>query len=125
MQNVFAAFDDAQGAQRAADRLVANGFAAESVHLHGRGVPPRNAAGLTLDEYASGGFFGNIGELLDELFESPQAPQEAETYDDVVRQEAVGLSVCTGDEADARRAETLLAASGAMSVKRIGPGAAA
>ena len=71
MQTILARFPDRAAAQLAADRLVTAGFAAEGVHLHQRGKPPRNAAGLEFDEYASGGFFANFLALLDGLLETP------------------------------------------------------
>lgn len=120
MQTILARFPDRAAAQRAAERLVDAGFRSEGIHVHQRGTPPRNAAGLEFDEYASGGFFTNALALLDDLFDKRPAPNEAETYADVIRQEGVGVSVGVDSEGRAEEAERVLSAAGAMKMTRHG-----
>ncbi|NUZ04266.1 hypothetical protein [Piscinibacter koreensis] len=120
MQTILARFPDRTAAEAAAERLVEAGFRREGVHLHQRGRPPRNAAGLEFDEYASGGFFSNFLALLDGLLETPPAPNEAETYADVIREEGVGVSVGVESEGRAEEAERVLQAAGAMKMTRHG-----
>jgi len=120
MDMVISAFNDASAAQRAATRLVDSGFAAQSVHLHRHGVPAENAAGLKVDEYATGGLVSNVLSLLDGIFDTAKPPQEAQSYDDAVRrEEGIGVSVSVDSEADAARAETILSEAGATKVSRL------
>jgi hypothetical protein len=116
MQAVISRFDDAEAAQRAARRLADAGFPADRLHLHQQGMPPRNAMGVKLDEYVTGGFITGVLSLLDELLDRPVEPDKAETYDDVVRREGVGLSVTVDDAEQAQRVEALLAECGAANI---------
>ena len=118
MQTIVATFDSRADAQHAAERLVGAGFAAGRVHLHEQDTPPRNADGVTADEYASGGFFTNFKGLLDGLFDARQRDRDADSYAELVRREGVGLTVDVESEADAQRAEALLGDCAAMEVAR-------
>jgi hypothetical protein len=119
MSNVIAAsFSDASAARAAAERLVQGGFAAARVHVHEKGQRPRNAEGIELDEALSGGFFSNMLGLLDGLFDAPKRPNEARTFDEVVRRESAGLTVMVENDAEAQRARSLLEAAGAFGLDR-------
>lgn len=120
MDMVISAFNDMAAAQRAADRLVESGFAAQSIHLHRHGLPAQNAAGVKVDEYTTGGLVSNVLSLLDGIFETPKPPQEADSYSDVVqREEGLGVSVGVDNDADAGRVESILSACGATKVSRL------
>jgi hypothetical protein len=124
MQVVIASsFPDVATAQAAADELVRSGFPAEHVHLHEKGTPPRNATGIRIDEYATGGMFSGVLSLLDGIFKAPKQPDEASTYVDVVRQEGVGLSVVVAADEEAQHVEAALRSAGAMKVARQAAGA--
>ena len=86
------------------------------MHLHEQGAPVRNATGIRIDEYATGGLFSNLLGLLDGLFKAPKQADEARTYVDLVQHEAVGLSVIAASDEEAQRAEAALRGAGAMQV---------
>jgi hypothetical protein len=120
MDMVISAFNDVAAAQRAADRLVESGFAAQSIHLHRHGLPAQNAAGVKVDEYTTGGLVSNVLSLLDGIFDTAKPPQQADSYTDVVkREEGLGVSVRVDNDADAGRAESILSACGATKVSRL------
>jgi hypothetical protein len=115
---VSSSFADLPGALAAAERLVQHGFAPDRVHLHERGTRPRNATGIEIDEYATGGMVSNLLGLLDGIFNAKPQPDEAANYKEVVEQEGVGLSVLVADEGEAERARASLEANGGMDVTR-------
>jgi hypothetical protein len=117
MSTIVALFTDDAAAARAAARVVDSGVAPSAVHLHRQGQPPRNAAGVVVDEYASGGFFTNFLSLLDGLLQTRREPQVAASYADVVRHEGVAVSVDCSSES-AARSEALLRDAGAVNVAR-------
>ena len=106
---VVATFADRASAQIAVDALTRDGIPSSAIHLHEKGAEPRNATGVVLDEYASGGFFTNFTHLLDDLL---GAPHQSPTYEDLVRFEGVAVSVqVASDQAD--RVEARLREEGA------------
>jgi hypothetical protein len=115
---VLALYDDREAAQRAADVLAAGGVPLASIHVHEHGAPPRNAAGLTLDEYATGGFFANFSQLLTGLLGARAPAGNATSYDEVVKFEGAALTVDAADADEARSLEAQLRASGATKVAR-------
>ena len=120
MDMVISAFNDVAPAQRAADRLVESGIAAHAIHLHRHGLPAQNAAGVKVDEYATGGLVSNVLSLLDGIFDTAKPPEKADSYTDVVeREEGLGVSVGVDNDADAARAEAILSACGATKVSRL------
>jgi len=115
-RTLVALFADAAGAQRAADDVVRGGMAAAKVHLHQRGKPPRNAAGIVADEYLTGGFFANFASLLGGLLNAPPASDQASTYADVLAAEGAAVSVEVNDEEEAGLVEATLRQAGATKV---------
>ncbi len=85
------------------DRLLQAGVPRTGIRLHPNTPTSRNAAILTVDELASGGFIGNMRALLDGLLDHHPADGYAETYADVVRSAGTLLSIELGDEAQARQ----------------------
>src|SRR6185437_8306253 len=67
MNTIVSAFDNRAAAHAAADRLIADGFAADTVQLHDHASAVRNVAALETDELASGGFFTNLLGLFEQL----------------------------------------------------------
>ena len=117
MHTLISAFADEATARRAAERLRSSGV--RDVQLHTRGQPASNATAIRVDEYLTGGGFSNLRGLLDQLFATPEPPDKAESYVDVVQREGVGLSVDVADAAEAQCVEALLQAEGAMKVARL------
>jgi hypothetical protein len=115
-RTVVAVFGDREAAQRAADALVASGVAAERVHLHEHGAPPRNSAGIVADEYLTGGFFSNFVHLFNDLLGSPLPERTAASYADVVAYEGAAVSVEANDAAQAALVEKTLKQAEALKV---------
>jgi hypothetical protein len=111
MVTVVSSFADRQGARRAADALVQQGFAPESIRLHAQ-PEPANSAAVKIDEVATGGFVHNFHNLLDGLFNTDSFRDEAAHYGDVVRQGGVVLAVDAADEAQASAAMAVLERAG-------------
>ena len=112
-RTVVATFASRDAAERAVEILVRSGLAATDVHVHEQGLRPRNAAGVTLDEFATGGFFTNFGHLLDGLL---GAPRSSPSYEELVRFEGVAVSAQTVQNEDAERIEALMRDAGALRV---------
>ena len=110
---VVATFADRAAAQGAIDALTHAGVAAPDIHLHEKGLKPRNASGTVFDEYASGGFFTNFTHLLDGLLGTPHRQP---SYEDVVQFEGVAVSVQVASLDEAARIETRLHEAGAHKV---------
>jgi hypothetical protein len=110
---VVAVFADASAARSAADALVRSGISPADVHLHEKGMTPRNASGVLLDEYATGGFFTNFAHLLDGLLGAPRA---SPSYEEIVQFEGSAVSVQVHGSDEAVRVEKELRAAGARKV---------
>lgn len=119
MITVVSAFADRSSALNAANRLVASGFAPSSVRSHDHASAARNAAGLELDELATGGFASNLVDLFNHLLGSSAAEGDAASYADVVRREGTLVSVRVAAAADAARARDVLCAAGAKVVSTL------
>jgi hypothetical protein len=111
---IVAAFADRGVAQQAVARLVASGVDADSVHLHEKGMKPRNAGGVVIDEYATGGFFTNFVHLLDGLLDTPR---QSPSYEELVQFEGIVVSVQAIGEDRVRQVEAELSAAGAQRVR--------
>ena len=97
---VVASFSNRDVAHRALYSLRQSGVPSADVHLHEKGMQPRNADGVMLDEYATGGFFTNFAHLLDGLMGTPR---KSPSYDELVQFEGVVVSVqVTGEDAIAQ-----------------------
>ena len=117
-QTIVAIYPDRAAAQRAADELVASGIPATRVHVHEHAAPPRNAAGIKADEYATGGFFANFAKLLSGLLDAKVPVGDVTSYDELVKFEGAALTV---DEVVADQSlsiEKRLLAGGATKVAR-------
>lgn len=111
---VVATFADTAAAQRAVDTLTRSGIPSADVHLHEKGMRPRSASGVMLDEYATGGFFTSVGHLLDDLM---GIPRRSPSYEDLVQFEGVAVSVRTDKGSEqVERIEALLRDAGAQKV---------
>ena len=110
---VVAAFRDRQAAERAFEQVRSSGLAVRDVRLHASTSDVTNANAIVADEVASGGFFSNAVELLDELLRTAHSADEAGDYDELVRREATLVSVHVDDAADAERIRALLESAGA------------
>jgi hypothetical protein len=117
MSTVVALFAEEGVATKVAEQLLQSGIPAGAVHVHRQGNAPRNASGVTVDEYATGGFFTNFVGLLDDLLGTHRQPGEARSYADVVRFEGAAVSV-QGTYEEANRATELLRAAGARKLLR-------
>lgn len=117
MNTIVAIFASAAEADQAVQRLLNAGVPGSDIHLHEKGRPARNAAGVVADEYMTGGFFANFMGLLDGLLEARRDPNVATSYADVVQHEGVALSVETA-AARAPDIEALLRSQGASKVSR-------
>jgi hypothetical protein len=113
---VVATFADRTSAHNAVDTLSRHGIAATDLHLHEKGMQPRNAAGTLLDEYATGGFFTNFAHLLDGLLDTPR---RSPSYEELVQFEGIAVSVQVADSDQAAAVEAQLRQAGAQ---RIGSG---
>ncbi|MBV9891906.1 MAG: hypothetical protein JO090_13605 [Rhizobacter sp.] len=111
---VVAAFQDRAAAERALERLRSSGLAIRDVRLHTTTSDVTNADALATDEVASGGFFSNAVELLDELLGTPRAKDEAADYVELVRREATLVSVHVESTEAAEQACALLQSEGAV-----------
>ncbi len=111
---VVAAFADRGAAERALERLRSSGLALRDVRLHATTSDTINADALTTDEVASGGFFSNAVELLDQLLGTPRGDDEAADYVELVRREATLVSVHVDSTEDAEQARALLQSEGAL-----------
>lgn len=111
---VVAVFADRRAAQGAVDALIEGSVPAGDVHIHEKGMQPRNAGGVVLDEYATGGFFTNFAHLLDGLMGTPR---RSPSYEELVQFEGVVVSVqVTGEDAVAQ-VEARLRAAGAQNMR--------
>ena len=113
---VVATFADRDAAQRAVASLTRDEIAPAKVHLHEKGLRPRNASGVLVDEYASGGFFTNFARLLDGLMNTPH---QSPSYEELVQFEGIAVSVETESSEQAERVEAQLRSAGA---ERVGSG---
>lgn len=116
---VAALYDDRAAAQRGADALLASGVPLAKIRIHDHGPAPRNEAILTADEYATGGFFANFGQLITGLFDTPLPPGDASSYDEVVRRDGAVVMVDAADAAEAASLEARLRDSGASQIGRL------
>lgn len=119
LNTIVSAFENPVEAHAAADRLTANGFAADSVQLHDHASLVRNAAALETDELASGGFFTNLLGLFEQLLGTARPPGEADSYSEMVRREGTLLTLHVATAADAQRAREVLQAAGAKIVSSL------
>jgi hypothetical protein len=110
---VVATFADLANAQIGVDALTRDGISSTAIHLHEKGATPRNAAGVVLDEYASGGFFTNFAHLLDDLLGTPH---QSPSYEEVVQFEGVVVSVQGLARAQVGQVEARLRNAGAQNV---------
>jgi hypothetical protein len=117
-QTVVAVFGDRDAAQRAADAVIATGVAAAQVHIHERGVAPRNAAGIVADEYLTGGFFSNFVRLFNGLLGGKPPERTAQSYAELVAFEGAAVSVDASDAAQAAALEITLRQADALRVAR-------
>jgi hypothetical protein len=117
MSTIVALFDEENAASWAADELLRAGVPAGALHVHRRGQPPRNASGVIVDEYATGGFFTSFRDLLDGLLETGRAPGTAASYAELVRFEGAAVSV-DGKSVEVARAADVLRKAGARKVSR-------
>jgi hypothetical protein len=118
MVTVVSSFADRPGARRAADALVQQGFAPDSIRLHAQ-PEPANSTAVKIDEVATGGFVHNFQNLLDGLFNTDSFRDEAAHYGDVVRQGGIVLAVEAADAAQARAAITVLERTGGASPRSV------
>jgi hypothetical protein len=116
---VVAAFPDRASARAAADSLSQSGIAGIEVRLHPRAVPVTNALEVEVDELATGGFFGNFVELLDELLDVHPPETKAVTYDEKVRKEGTLVAVRVPSAQDAERVSAALQERGATRISRL------
>ncbi|HZV92174.1 MAG TPA: hypothetical protein VFF72_03100 [Caldimonas sp.] len=119
MNTIVSAFDNRAAAHAAADRLIADGFAADTVQLHDHASAVRNVAALETDELASGGFFTNLLGLFEQLLGTAPPPGDAGSYAEMVRREGTLLTLHVTVAADAQRARDLLHAAGAKIVSSL------
>jgi hypothetical protein len=117
-QNIVAMYPDRAAAQHAADELVASGVPATRLHVHERAAAPRNAAGIKVDEYATGGFFANFAKLLSGLLDAKVPVGTATSYDELVQFEGAALTVDDVGSDQALSIEKRLLAGGATKVAR-------
>ena len=110
---VVATFPDRASAQAAVDTLARHGIASTDLHLHEKGMKPRNADGTLLDEYATGGFFTNFAHLLDDLLDTPH---RSPSYEELVQFEGIAVSAQVADSDKAKAVEAWLRAAGAQKV---------
>ena len=109
-----AAFQDRAAAQRAIDRLRSSGLEVRDVRLHTTTSDAINANALATDEVASGGFFRNAHEQLDQLLDTPRGDDEAADYDELVRREATLVTVHVDSADVAQQVCSLLQSQGAL-----------
>ena len=119
MTHVVSVFHGRPEADAAARRLTEAGVPADHVHVQPRARTPTNETSIQVDEYAAGGFFHDIGKLLDGLLGQRPPPDEAATYDDAVRMAAeVAVIVDADSPVEIERAEAILREAGAEHVVR-------
>jgi hypothetical protein len=115
---VVAAFRDRSGAESALERLRGSGLPTREPRLHGA-PDVSNAAVVEIDELATGGFFGNVAKLLDDLLNTPPAQTQATDYDDLARRKATLVSIEVDTPETAKAVADLLNASGAERVSTL------
>jgi len=116
---VIAAFRDRAAAQRALDTLRSSGIAVREVRLNETTADASNANALTADEIASGGFFSNAVELLDQLLGTRHDDDAAADYSELVRREATLVSVHVDAAETAERVHALLESAGALRISTL------
>ena len=115
MATAIAIFADEPGAATAARHLVQSGIPATHIHVHQKGNPPRNAGGIVVDEYLTGGFLTNFIGLLGGWLGTKQQPGTVVSYQDVFQHEGVVLSA-DADASEISQIETAMRSSGALKV---------
>ena len=93
--------------------------AVREVRLHETTADASNANALTADEIASGGFFSNAVELLDQLLGTRHDDDVAADYSELVRREATLVSVHVDAAETAERVHALLESAGALRISTL------
>lgn len=109
-------FADRAATAAAINKLVRDGIPATRIKQHPHTATAGSAAGVTVDEFASGGFFSNLAALFDSLLGYHAARGTASTYADVVSSEGTLVSIEVHEHAEAERFEALLRDAGALQV---------
>src|SRR3712207_1121717 len=115
MHTVIGAFDDAQTAQSARDRLIQAGVHRDDVHLEPDTGTASGSSGTAIAG-ASGtrqpgqqeGVLGSVGGFFANLFTSNNQHGHADTYSEAVRRGSTVLVVDADNEAEADRAADIL-----------------
>jgi hypothetical protein len=116
MQTVISVFEDRPAAQRAVDRLLYEGFAADDVHLQPAAAEANMAAAHRAETGRDHGVLSSIGHFFASVFDQERPSGYPERYAEAVRRGHPVVVVDAQNPADAQRAYHIAHELGAFDI---------
>jgi hypothetical protein len=114
MPNAIFAFDNQILGRGAADRLVAKGLPADSVHLHASHPEPNDKVSTEVDEQVTGGLLSNFANLFQGIFDWRNSPHDPRAYAETLRHGGLVVSVDASDEGECGIADSVMKDAGCV-----------
>ncbi len=114
MQTILGTFDDTTSAQKAADRLMSEGFSSSCVHVQTGTLSTQTQAAT--EPHAHKGFFAEVESFFSSLFHADSAKADAGNYAEAIRRGSTVVAVDAANESEVAKASKILGEYGSVDV---------